>query len=406
MGLVDNHPHQWPKPFQALEHKAFRALWIAAFLSNIGSWMQRVATAWLVYQLSGSVTWLGIDATTAALPGLILLPYAGLLADRFDRKKLLSCTQSANALLAVTLAVLSWSGSLNVWALLSITFLAGIATAFGAPASQSIVPVAAGDDHIHNAIALNSVQYNVSRAIGPAISGWLMSDFGAGWCFALNSLSFLCMVMALATLGTLPSKQSPATKSSAKLFDQTIFANKPELLWLLAAIILIAFAAAPVVTLLPAVAESTFSGAQAYSVLLASFGVGATLAGLVLIFYPLKKRLKAGILGAVIVLASCQLSLVMTSNWSLALVCTSLAGFAFVGSMIALGSQLLERTPDEYRGRISGWQQLGFRTAQPIGSLIAAWQAEQFGLLAAFVTFSVLLTIGAVFVLLNLHLSS
>ena len=197
VGLVDDQPHRWPVPLQALEHRSFRTLWLAIFVSNAGSWMQRVATAWIIYTMSESAMWLGIDAALTGLPTLLLLPLAGVLADRVDRRVVLSITNLVNALLAVALAVLWWSNSLTIWELLSVSFLSGVVAAFAAPASQSLIPTAAGEDHIPTAVALNSFQYNVARAIGPAVGGLALTGLGAGWCFLLNALSFLGVLGAV-----------------------------------------------------------------------------------------------------------------------------------------------------------------------------------------------------------------
>lgn len=126
MGLIQYHPHKWPVPLQALEHRSFRVLWLATFVSNAGSWMQRVATAWLIYTMSGSETWLGIDAAMTGLPSILLLPFGGVLADRVDRRKVLLVANVINALVALLLAILWWTGTLAVWQLLGSSFIGGV----------------------------------------------------------------------------------------------------------------------------------------------------------------------------------------------------------------------------------------------------------------------------------------
>jgi MFS family permease len=124
LGLVDDHQHTWPKPLQPLEHREFRLLWTATLISNAGSWMQRVATGWLIYSLSGSTVWLGLDAFAAGIPTILLLPIGGVLADRMDRRKMLVTANLVNATLALLLAVGWWIGALHVWHILGSLFLA------------------------------------------------------------------------------------------------------------------------------------------------------------------------------------------------------------------------------------------------------------------------------------------
>ena len=402
LGLVDDHPHKWPMPLQALEHKQFRLLWLATFVSNAGSWMQRVAAAWLVYTLSGSETWLGIDAAMAGLPTLLLLPFAGVLADRTDRRRVLLIANAVHALLAVLLAVLWWVDALAVWQLLGVSFVSGLVAAIAAPASQSVIPTAAGEDHIPNAVALNSFQYNVARAVGPALGGLALAWWGAGWCFLLNALSFLGMIGALTVLRTMPSGTRSETSSLGSLGEGVAFLrSRSDLCRMLILVALIAFGGAPMVTLLPAVAKTLLDvGATGYSTLLTSFGVGAAIAGLLLIFFHPAKHAVSRIVVAAIVVGICHVVMAWANRTVLAVGIAGIAGMAFVGAMIELGTELLSQTPDALRGRISGVQQLSFRAAQPLGGLLASLVAGYAGLQTAFVVFGAVLSLGAAFVFL------
>ncbi len=395
MGLIDDHPHKWPAPLQALEHRTFRWLWIATFVSNSGSWMQRVATAWLVYTLGNSEAWLGFDAAMAAIPTFLVLPFSGVLADRFDRRGVLILANILNASFAVLLAAIWWSGSLAAWHLLIGSFLSAMVTALASPASQALVPTAAGEDHIPNAVALNSFQYNVARAVGPAIGGLALVSVGAGWCFILNALTYLGLIFAVLSV---PSLAKPLGRKASALESAKeglhFFQHNTNVRRSIALVLILAFGGAPMVMLLPAIAKGVLNeGATGYTLLLSGFGVGAALAGALLTFLR-PSRLPQWIIGAAIICAVCHVAIVFTSTMAIAVAIAVIAGWAFVGAMIELGTQLISETPDELRGRISAVQQLSFRTAQPLGGIIGALIARYAGIQVAFIGFGLLLVLG------------
>lgn len=357
--------------------------------------MQRVAASWLIYTLSGSGVWLGIDSLAAGLPTILLLPIGGIAADRYNRQTILIVANVAQAFLALTVAWLWWYGWLSVVALIVCSLLAGIITSISAPANQAIVPAAAGEDHLKNAIALNSLQYNVARVLGPAIGGLAIASMGAGGCFALNAFSFLVMAGTLLSIRNIPqSKRNQPLGyrdlSEVKQFVWTTPAMKRSLFL----IVLLAFTSAPIITLLPIIADQIHkSNASGYSALLSCFGVGGALAGLAVAAFPASKKTQAWssialpLLGATLVL----LPLVRYQVMSFLLV--SLAGACMIGSMIQLGTTLLKDTPDDLRGRVSGLQQLGFRVAQPLGGFVAAMLIHWFGVSLVFASFGILLAL-------------
>lgn len=362
--------------------------------------MQRVATAWLVYTISGSEMWLGLDAAMAGLPALILLPFGGVLADRVDRRKVLLIANVVHSLLALLLAVLWWADTLAAWQLVASSFVSGIIASLAAPASQSVIPTAAGEDHIPNAVALNSFQYNVARAVGPAVGGVALAWWGAGWCFLLNSLSFLGMVGALAVLPKVPRATQSGTSALESLRDGTAFLRGAANLWqMLVLIMLLAFGGAPMVTLLPAVAKTMLKeDATGYTILLTGFGVGAALAGALLTYRRPENHAQFWIVGAAVVVGFCHVVMAYVTGMALAASISGLAGMAFVGAMIELGTGLLSQTPDVLRGRISAVQQLCFRVAQPLGGFVAALVAYHAGVQTAFMAFGMALALGATLV--------
>lgn len=363
--------------------------------------MQRVATAWLIYTLGNSEAWLGFDAAMAAIPTFLVLPFSGVLADCFDRRGVLILANILNAILAIALAAIWWSGSLAVWHLLIGSLLSAMVAALASPASQSLVPTAAGEDHIPNAVALNSFQYNVARAVGPAIGGLALVSVGAGWCFILNALTYLGLIFALLAVPSLAKplgRKASALESAKEGLD--FLRHNTNVRLSIALVLILAFGGAPMVTLLPVIAKGVLNeGAAGYSMLLSGFGVGAALAGALLTFLR-PSRLPKWIIGAAIICAICHVAIVFTSTLAIAVSIALIAGCAFVGAMIELGTQLIFETPDELRGRISAVQQLSFRTAQPLGGLIGALIARYSGIQVAFIGFGLLLVLGVLTVLL------
>jgi MFS family permease len=180
--------------FTAFESRDFRLMWAGACTSSIGTWMQKLAQSWLVFQLSGSAFMLGLDSFLGEIPIFLLALYAGVVADRMDRRRLLIASQMLQMSCAFTLATLFALGRAEVWHILSLSFVVGTAQAFGAPAYQSLLPSLVPREHLPNAIAMNSIQFNVARLVGPAVGGLTLSTLGAAWCFGLNGLSYVAVI--------------------------------------------------------------------------------------------------------------------------------------------------------------------------------------------------------------------
>src|SRR5918911_332380 len=183
--------------FRALSHRNFRLFWAGAFLSNTGTWMQAVAQGLLIYQLTSSPFWLGLDGFMATSPGLLLTLLAGVFADLVDRRRLLLFTQIGAGLSALTLAVLIVTGVVHVWMILVLSFLTGCCFAVAGPSYQAITIDLVDREDLANAIALNSTQFQFSRVIGPTLAGVALKFFGLAGCFFANALSFVAVIVAL-----------------------------------------------------------------------------------------------------------------------------------------------------------------------------------------------------------------
>src|SRR5687768_5392313 len=188
------------RAFAALTYRDFRILWLGAFASTIGTWMQKVAQSWLILDLTDSSFFLGLDDFLGQLPILLFTVLGGVIADRHDRRRLLMGSQYVQMTTAFALAALVWTGHVTIVHILALSFVTGLAQAFGGPAYQSLMPSLVPRAHLPNAIALNSIQFNLSRIIGSLLAGAALAAFGTAICFGLNGLSFLVVIAALLSL--------------------------------------------------------------------------------------------------------------------------------------------------------------------------------------------------------------
>src|SRR5215212_3787880 len=239
--------------------------------------MQKVATSWLIYQMSGSETLLGIDAFAAGIPTVLLLPFGGVVADRVDRRKLLIWTNVASAALALVLAGLRATGVLHVWHIVAVSAASGVVQAAMVPATTSLLPALVGEEDVPNAIALNSIQFNLSRVLGPALGGVALVYLGAAWSFALNAVSFLLLVLAFVFIRNVPPLKKATQPVGRSLIDGVRFIRaRRDLVTLLSLVVVTALLGAPAVSMLPALVKTVLHRqAGSYSALLSAFGVGA-----------------------------------------------------------------------------------------------------------------------------------
>ena len=191
---LPHRPDTFSHPFlqralAAFTYRDFRVLWFGAFASTVGTWMQKVAQSWLVLDLTGSSFYLGLDDFLGQLPILLLTLVGGVIADRHDRRRLLLGSQYVQMATAFTLAALVFSDRVHVWHILTLSFVAGVAQAFGGPAYQSLIPSLVAKKDLPNAIALNSIQFNLARVFGPLLAGAALPAFGSAGCFGLNVLT-------------------------------------------------------------------------------------------------------------------------------------------------------------------------------------------------------------------------
>jgi MFS family permease len=367
--------------FKAFRYRDFRLLWFGACTSSIGTWMQKLAQAWLVLQLSNSPFLLGLDAFLGELPIVLFALVGGVVADRRDRRRLLLASQVVQMSCALLLSVLAGLGVVRVWHILCLSFVAGLGQAFGGPAYQALLPSLVKVEDLSNAIAMNSIQFNLARVIGPVLGGLALTGFGASLCFALNGASFLAVIVALLSLRVvfIPSNTGQSVLASMKQGLQFVQRHPvmPSLVGLAFATTMLGV---PLIVFLPVFAKNVFGrGASAFTLLLAIYGAGAIAGALIVaaLGSTHAKGRSALMFLAGLGLATCAFA---TSRLLPAsCVFLFLAGACLVGVLSLVSSLVQEITEDAMRGRVMSVYGVAFRGGMPVGSLVIGSLAPHIG---------------------------
>jgi MFS family permease len=372
-----------PKPWRAFAHRNFRLYILGQGVSIIGTWMQQVAMAWLVYQLTGSPLWLGLVGFAGQIPALFLTPLAGCLIDVFDRRRLLFLTQATSMSQALVLAFLTITGVVEPWHILALSFLLGVVNALDIPTRQSFLSelVGKGPD-LANAIAINSSVFNGARLAGPALAGIVLMTTSPGVCFLVNALSYLAVLLALRAMRLTPRTSSPARGGLlGDLREGLAYAwrSRPirSLLLLIGAFNMAGMAET---TLLPIVATAVLHGdAATLALLAAAAGLGAFLAALFL-----ATRRDVGALDKWIVMTPVGYGLAMVAfsfanNLAAAALLLSATGFALLLMTAAANTILQTTVQEDKRGRVVSLYTMMVTGLAPIGGLLAGLLADQIG---------------------------
>jgi MFS family permease len=370
---------RWPHALRSLAHRNLRLFFAGQCVSLVGSWMQSVAQGWLVYRLTRSSEMLGLIGFLSQIPVFLFGAWAGSLADRFPRRRVVIATQ-ANALLqASLLAVLTFTGAVRPWHLLVLAFMLGLSYAFEIPARQALLGEIAGPD-MPNALALNSSIVNGARIAGPALAGWLVAAVGEGWCFALNALSFLGTLRALWVMDV-PDRPPPAAGAGSHLRAGLAYAwRTPMIRALLALVAATSIFGMAYLALLPVfTAEVLGGGARLFGVLQACTGAGALAGALALLarsgLKGLGRRVALGASAFGLGLGVFSLSRVaLLSGAALAVV-----GIGYITQMAGAMTLLQGLAPEEMRGRVMGLFSTLFVGMSPFGALAGGFLAGRFG---------------------------
>jgi MFS family permease len=371
---------------RAFHHRNYRLFFSGQAISLVGTWMQQVAQAWLVLQLTGDPIWLGIVAAAQFLPVMVLGLFAGVAADALPKRRVLIGTQIAMMVLAAILAVLTIAGVVEVWMILVLAFLLGCANSLDMPTRQSFSIELVGREDIGNAVALNSAMFNGARVIGPAAAGLAIAAFGVGPAFAINALSFLAAIVALRMMderdfhvGSRIARPESARAVVRNLNEGLQFVRRTEIV-LLAVVVVgsVATFGMNFNVLIPAFAQDQLaSGAAGYGFLMAASGIGSLLAALRLAFggWPRPIRLATG----AVILGVASVALALTHAFFVAIVLMVLVGFGSI-LMAATGNATIQlAVPDHLRGRVMSVYTTVFSASVPIGGLAMGALASAYG---------------------------
>jgi predicted MFS family arabinose efflux permease len=366
--------------FKAFQYRDFRLMWVGACTSSIGTWMQIVAQGWLIYRLSHSSMLLGLDQFLAGIPIFLFSLIGGVVADRAERRKILLASQYLQMASAGILTLLVTLGIVHVWEILCLSFVSGFAQAFGGPAYQALIPTLVDREDMPNAIALNSIQFNLAVTVGPALAGITLARLGEKWCFGLNALSFLAPIISLSmiTARYLPATTTESMFSSLK--QGIKFVGKQNSM---GALTILAFCmtalSMPMRTYIPVFVKDIFHrGPETYGNLLSLMGVGSIVGSLAMAGIGNMRHkgrfalLMLICLGAGISVFSLSKSLPLSYAMLAFVGATMMAVFATVTSLV----QLI--TTNEMRGRVMSVYNCAFRGGMPMGNLLSGWLVPMF----------------------------
>jgi len=387
--------------FKAFQYRDFRLMWFGACTSSIGTWMQIVAQGWLIYRLSHSAFLLALDQFLGGIPIFLFSLIGGVIADRVERRRILLGSQYVQMFTAGLLTVLVATGLVHVWHILCLSFISGFAQAFGGPAYQALIPTLVEKEDMPNAIALNSIQFNVAVMVGPALAGQALAKLGEKWCFGLNALSFLAPIISLSIISTrfLPVKTTESIFFSLKQGIQ--FARKQSSM---EALIVLAFCMTalgmPMRTYIPVFVKDIFHrGPETYGNLLALMGLGSIFGSLAIASLGNINRKGLVALVALLCLGAGILGFARSKSVPLSGAMLILVGAAMMAVFATVNSLVQLMTTNEMRGRVMSVYNFAFRGGMPMGNLLSGWLVPLFTAPVVLTVNGLLLVVLAVYFL-------
>jgi MFS family permease len=398
----------------AFAYRDFRVQWFGACSSSIGTWVQISAQNWMVQALTGSAFYLGLDGFLQGLPLMLFMLIGGVLADRRDRRQTLLTSQYIQMTTAAILALLVFLDVVKIWHILLLSFTTGVAQSFGGPAYQSLIPSLVDKKDLPNAVALNSIQFNVARVLGPLVFGVTIAAFakwgytdqqGMGACFVLNALSFLVVIWALMSLHVKHIPSTGTTRMRDELQGGLSYVRHhgslSSLIVLASATTFLGFS---VLTFLPLFAKQVFhEGAATYSHLLAFSGAGSVVGALIVAWLGKFKRMGLTALLVQAVYGALIFAFAMSQVMWLSEVLLFLTGAALMVVFSTVTSLIQLIAPNEMRGRVMSIYMVAFRGGMPLGSLASGYLATFLGAPNVIAINGILLIVVAAYFLVRSH---
>ena len=367
----------------SLRNRNFRLYFGGMCISLVGTWMQQVAMSWLVYRLTGSVLLLAGTAFMSQIPVLVLTPFMSVWTDRTDRRKILFFTQSMSMLQAVLLGVLTLSGHIEVWHLLALSLFIGCVNALDNPTRQAFYPGLVNKCELGNAIALNSAVINGSRLIGPAIGGIVIGMIGEGWCFLINGLSYIGVLIALAMIRRKEFQPQNCRRNiAAEMYEGFNYIRRHDAIrTLLLTMCAFSFFGLPLATFIPAYVKDILgSGSELLGGLMTCTGVGSFIAAIYLAVRKNSIGLEKFIAMSGFLLGASLFTLAVTQSIAIAAVACIPAGFALIATAASINTLVQELTDEDKRGRVMGYLAMTFTGISPLGSMVLGAMVDHCGL--------------------------
>jgi len=376
---LNRFAHGW----RALRHRNFRLFFSGQSISLIGTWMTRVATSWLVYRLTGSALLLGVVGFAGQIPTFLLAPFAGVLVDRLNRRKMLVWTQALAGLQSLALAVLTIAKVINIQEVIWLSVFQGLINAFDMPGRQAfLVQMVEDKQDLGNAIALNSSMVNMARLVGPALAGLVIGAVGEGYCFLIDGISYLAVIASLLMMRL---NVAPARVSAAPMLEQlkegwTYVHTFRPIRTILLLFALISLMGMPFMVLMPIFASKVLRGGpHTLGFLLGASGMGALISAISLALRKSVRglttmiQISAGVFGLGLICFG--LSRVLLLSWFLMLI----VGFGMMQGLAASNTVIQTLVPEDKRGRVMSYYTMAFVGMTPFGSLLAGALAHRLG---------------------------
>jgi MFS family permease len=390
---------RWQETFAALKHYNYRLWFGGQVVSLVGTWMQSTAQGYLIYQITGSLFYLGLVGFVGGAPSLLFTLFGGVIADRLPRRKLLVITQTSMMILAFILAALTFTHTVQPWHILIMAFLLGTANAFDAPARTSFVLELVDRSSMTNAIALNSTMFNIATVVGPSVAGLTYAAIGPAWCFTLNGFSFIAVIVALLFMRIkLEAQPARRTAAWAELKEGIRYVLKNRMiLSLIGSVGVMSIFGIGMMNLLPAWATDVLHGnVTTNGWLVSARGLGSMVSALMLAYWGMRKlRGRLWTAGAFVMPV-----MLFVFAWIrfLPLALLALLGVGWGFMMVTNNAQAVVQSlvPDQLRGRVMGVYTLVFFGSMPLGALLAGSVASKIGEPLTVMSGAVLLMIMAI----------
>jgi MFS family permease len=371
--------HAW----RALEHRNFRLFFTGQSISLVGTWMTRVATSWLVYRLTGSALLLGVVGFAGQIPTFVLAPFAGVLVDRLDRRKLLVWTQALAGLQSLAMAALTLAKIINIHEVIWLSALQGLINAFDMPGRQAfLVQMVEDRQDLGNAIALNSSMVNMARLVGPALAGLVIGAVGEGYCFVIDGISYLAVIVSLLVMRV---RSAPVTHAVTSMLEQlkegwAYVSGFRPVRTILSLFALLSLMGMPFMVLMPIFASNVLHGGpHTLGFLLGASGVGALISAVSLALRKTVRGLTSMIQVSAALFGAGLIAFGLSRILLLSMFLMLIVGFGMMQGMAASNTVIQTLVPEDKRGRVMSYYTMAFVGMTPFGSLLAGGLADRLG---------------------------